>query len=239
MRGGGEEHRGLCWGDIELRFDPELNKEYLEHNERQTKTRTGVDLNNTRTGQPRIMNCRKTEKAEHPFNLAVVTHTRTPSNYEQWFLRGPIGKNKLNTLLKVMAKSIGVNMDKRLTNTSARKHLCQTLINNNVFDEQAVFWTDHKNVQSLNTYRSISNEQQCRVSKLLCDGATETENMDICMSSTKSTNVLNSTLKSIFDGSNIYGGVINIYFYQNLSKFKPRSVPMRPIITSGSDDGFQ
>lgn len=137
MRLGGEEHRGLCRGDIELRFDPELNKEYLVHNERQTKTRTGVDLKNTRTGQPRMYElpenrerCPVTtykiyaderpsnfSQPEHPLFLAVVTHKRTPSQYEQWFLRGPIGKNKLNTLLYVMTKSAGVNMDKRLTNT--------------------------------------------------------------------------------------------------------------------------
>lgn len=28
MRGGGEEHRNLCWGDIELKYDNELKKEY-------------------------------------------------------------------------------------------------------------------------------------------------------------------------------------------------------------------
>lgn len=115
----------------------------------------------------------------------------------QLFLLGPIGKNKLNTLLKIMAKSAGVNMDKRLTNTSARKHLCQTLITNKVSGKQAVFWTGQKNAQLLNNYRSISNEQQCRVSKFLCGGATETDNEDLCMSSTKSTNVSNSTLKSM------------------------------------------
>ncbi|KAJ8306414.1 hypothetical protein KUTeg_016959 [Tegillarca granosa] len=114
-------------------------------------------LNNTRTGQPRMYELsEKRERCpvttykiyadkrpsnfsqpEHSFYLVVVTHTHVRRLIMN---SGPIGKNKLNTLLKVMAKSAGVNMDKRLTNTSARKHLCQTLINNNVFDEQAAFW---------------------------------------------------------------------------------------------------
>ena len=42
------------WGDITLHNDTELNTEYLEYNERQTKTRTGVDLNNIRKEKPRV-----------------------------------------------------------------------------------------------------------------------------------------------------------------------------------------
>ena len=43
MRGGAAEHRALCWGDVRLGFDKELDKHYLEYNERQTKTRTGAE----------------------------------------------------------------------------------------------------------------------------------------------------------------------------------------------------
>ena len=42
------------WGDISLHNDTVLNTEYMEYNERQTKTRTGEDLNNIRTKKPRI-----------------------------------------------------------------------------------------------------------------------------------------------------------------------------------------
>ena len=44
----------MLWGDIVLCFDTELNKEYLEYNERQTKTRTGVDMRNIRQQKPRM-----------------------------------------------------------------------------------------------------------------------------------------------------------------------------------------
>jgi hypothetical protein len=48
------EHYNLCWGDVVLKTDIN-NKEYLELvRERQTKTRTGADIKNTRTLNPKI-----------------------------------------------------------------------------------------------------------------------------------------------------------------------------------------
>ena len=51
--GGGEEHRRLKWCDIELRRDTNSNLDYVEFNERQTKTRTGEDARNVRDSKPR------------------------------------------------------------------------------------------------------------------------------------------------------------------------------------------
>ena len=42
------------WGDVKLCVDSELSCEYLEYNERQTKTRTGTDINNIRVQKPRM-----------------------------------------------------------------------------------------------------------------------------------------------------------------------------------------
>ena len=39
------------WGDVELRYDSELNSRYLEYNERQTKTRNGIDINKHQAGE--------------------------------------------------------------------------------------------------------------------------------------------------------------------------------------------
>ena len=41
-------------GDITLKHDNELDLNFLEYNERQTKTRTGEDLRNTRESKPRM-----------------------------------------------------------------------------------------------------------------------------------------------------------------------------------------
>lgn len=51
IRGGSEEHRQICWGDIQLKHDYVANLDYLE---RTTKTRTGEDLTNTRVCPPRM-----------------------------------------------------------------------------------------------------------------------------------------------------------------------------------------
>ena len=42
------------WGDIELKYDGELLRQYLEYNERQIKTSTVIDVNNLRPEKPRM-----------------------------------------------------------------------------------------------------------------------------------------------------------------------------------------
>ena len=51
---GCQEHREMCWGDVKLRRDSQ-GKEYLEYNERQTKTRTGADPSNARKVTRRVL----------------------------------------------------------------------------------------------------------------------------------------------------------------------------------------
>lgn len=173
MRGGASEHRALCWGDVTLCLDAEVNQEYLEYNERQTKTRTGENLNNVRLTKPKMYatgnnNCPvqlykkfankrpdSMNTPDSPFYLAPVTHNPHPRFDEQWFLTAPVGRNKLANLLKVMVERADLPSReyKRLTNSSVRKRLCQTLMNNGVEDTMAIHITGHKNPQSLNSYR--------------------------------------------------------------------------------------
>ena len=99
---------------------------------------------------------------DHPFYLSVATHDVTGKENCQWFLRGPIGRNKLDGLLKTMAVKANLPSlkdGKRLTNSSARKRLCQALLQANVPDTHAVHITGHKNPSSLNNYRVLSNNQ--------------------------------------------------------------------------------
>jgi hypothetical protein len=125
-RGGGEEHRRLKWGDIELKRDTNSNLDYVEFNERQTKTR------NVHNSKPRAYEtpankyrcpvgmykeyrnrrprgfCNSTD----PFYLAVVTNKENSRNDDQWLLRGPVGKNKINNILKKMVKIANEKTDK-------------------------------------------------------------------------------------------------------------------------------
>ena len=111
MRAGGAEHRQLCWGDhLQLCYDHDLQKEYIDLNERQTKTRTGEDISNTREEKPRMyaelghLRCpvaaykkwadKRPEKMctnDSPFYLATVTHKINPGENDRWFLSQPIG----------------------------------------------------------------------------------------------------------------------------------------------------
>ena len=50
---GCQEHRDLCWGDVKLCKDAQGN-DYLVYNERQTKTRSGVDASNVRKVSPKM-----------------------------------------------------------------------------------------------------------------------------------------------------------------------------------------
>jgi hypothetical protein len=141
-------------GDIELRRDTNSNLDYVEFNERQTKTRTGEDARNVRDRKPlpyetpankyrcpvgmykeyRNRRPRGFCNSTDPFYRAVVINKENPRIDDQWFLRGPVGKNKINNILKNMVKiaKLPEHETKRLTNSSVRKHLCQKLMDKNV-----------------------------------------------------------------------------------------------------------
>ncbi|XP_033753194.1 zinc finger MYM-type protein 4-like [Pecten maximus] len=140
MRGGAMEHRAMSWGDVVLKHDTELN--YLQYHERLTKTRNGDDIRSTRLCPPRMYatpqqpdrcpvqlfmfyQAKRPEgysNKDDPFYLATVTHDKHPRVQDQWFLKGPIGKNKLSNIMKTMAKEAELDLPKkRLTNTSVRK----------------------------------------------------------------------------------------------------------------------
>ncbi len=63
--------------------------------------------------------------ATDPYYIAPVTNNSSPGIQQKWFLRGPIGHNKLNTILKEMAKKADLPTDKTITNT--RKGATETL----------------------------------------------------------------------------------------------------------------
>ena len=58
---GCREHRDMCWGDIKLRKTAN-GVEYLQFNERQTKTRTGSDYSNVRAVPPKMFATDETER---------------------------------------------------------------------------------------------------------------------------------------------------------------------------------
>ena len=122
---GRDESRKMKWGDIKLLAD-ENGDDYLQFEERDTKTRTGENQNGSRAFAPKIfpnkadpercpvMVFKEFEKRrpqsmkeeESPFYLAI-NHARKADD-SIWFMKAPMGKNKLGELLKSGCVTAGV-----------------------------------------------------------------------------------------------------------------------------------
>ena len=182
---GSQEHHSMCWGDIKLEKDEE-GDEYLVFNERQTKTRQGDDTTDIRKIQPKLWANKQNKnrcpvevykkyslrrpgnfsKPEDPFYVATSTRFTGTVN-EKWFLRLPIGVNKLNTIMKRMAVTLETGENRKLTNHSARKTLLQNLADKNVHPTDIIQISGHKNIQSVLNYSNLNKNKHKRVSSLI------------------------------------------------------------------------
>lgn len=246
----GLPHRNMKWGDVKVKQDAN-NCEYLEYNERQTKTRTGENTRDVRSVPPRVWanvddptrcpvrifkryrSLRPADFSSHdsPFYLATCCKT-TPRSGQVWFKRMAIGKNTLGSVMTQMAKHANISGCKRLTNHSARKHLLQKLVNANVPPTHIMQISGHKNVQSINNYSSVSDEQHSSMSGLISNRQgsrpylpVQTPNPNTeppspyhyplpCTSQSMTSVNASSTseiVHSLFSGP-IHGGVFNINF---------------------------
>lgn len=195
MRGGSTEHRAMCWGDVVLKHDAEVDLDFLEYHERITKTRTGEDIRNVRPCPPRMyatpqnpercpvaIHCFYEAKrpgdfcnANDPYYLAAVTNDKTPDVRDRWYLRAPVGRNKLDNMMRGMSKRANLPGYERLTNTSVRKSLVQKMTDNQVPDSLQVYVTGHKNTQSLNNYRTLNDRHKYAISNMLSNTTKTTE----------------------------------------------------------------
>jgi hypothetical protein len=168
--------------------------QYLELQERQTKTRTGETLD-VRKIPPRIWQTNEDRDPVTTYNLYAARRPQNFSNAtdpfylapktsaiktDQWFLRQRIGQKKLATLMKSMSSAAGV--DRRLTNHSARKHLVQKLRDSGAKPTDIMQISGHKNVQSILNYSDMSLTNQKACSKIL---STNNAQKKICPSSTE------------------------------------------------------
>ena len=189
---GCDEHRRMKWGDVQLLTDVN-GAEYLEYSERPTKTRTGAEPRNVRAVKPKAYSfangspdrdpvfvykvyCEKRPSSmtdsDSPFYLGI-NHTKNPTE-KPWFKASAMGVNKLNSLMKTMADKAGFDEKRRLTNHSARKTMIQKLNDNNIPQTHIMQLSGHRNVQSVNNYSTVSNEQQKNMSLILSGNTTST-----------------------------------------------------------------
>ncbi|XP_033731021.1 uncharacterized protein KIAA1958 homolog [Pecten maximus] len=182
---GMQEHYNLKWGDVQLKSASD-GTEYLELNERQTKTLTGENLCDVRQVSPKMFATNDTDcdpiniykryaahrpmdysNSDDPFYISTRTIPLSNTKSDKWFIQQRIEEKKLGSLMKTMAQKGNLDKDKKLTNHSARKHLVQKLRDANVPPTDIMQISGHKNVQSIINYSSISETQQRSYSNML------------------------------------------------------------------------
>ena len=97
---------------------------------------------------------------ESPFYLKG--NNENPKPGQMWFKCSLLGVNSLRSMLKNMIRDSGLETDKELVNHSTRKHLVQKLVDNDIPPNEIIQITEHKNVNSLNHYSSLSDKKQHR-----------------------------------------------------------------------------
>ena len=229
---GCKEHRDMCWGDVKLHKTAN-GVEYLEFNERQTKTRTGSDYSNVRAVPPKMFATDQTERDpvavykffarkrpeemnqdNAPFYLAVNNGLKADSlARKSWFKSGAVGVNKLNGLMKTMVQKAGIEND-RLRNHSGRKTMIQTLSENDIPPTQIAQLSGHRNLKSIENYSTVSTKQQMHMSKVLSSVVAGTpassSSETACPSSSDSQNTGKQSM-ALFSGAVIQGGNFSIH----------------------------
>lgn len=180
---GRHEHRQLCFGDVELRSDPVTSREYLEFNERLTKTRDGTGKENMRKVKPRLyatetdrdpVELYKTfikrrpmqvNSPNSPFYLTCIPESRIPPGADIWFYPKPMGENYLGKLMSMAAKECGIE---HKTNHSVRKTCVKTLRKAGVARDKIKHITGHKSTHTLESYDDgLSDDEQIMMSDIL------------------------------------------------------------------------
>jgi len=189
---GCDEHRRIKWGDVQLLTD--LNgAEFLEYSKRQTKPRTGAEPRNVRAVKPKAYSFANgspdrdpvfvykvySEKrpnsmtdSDSPYYLGI-NHTKNATE-KPWLKASAMGVNKLNSLMKTMARKPGFDEKRKLTSHSARKTMIQKLNDSNIPPTHIMQLSGHRNVQNVNNYSTVSNEQQKNMSLILSGNTTST-----------------------------------------------------------------
>lgn len=157
-----------------------------------------------------------------------------------------------------MAEEVDLPKNKHITNTSVRKTLVQKMTDNNIPDTLQVYVTGHKNVGSLNNYRSLSDSHKLAISNILSRTDSNPRGLPSTSSSThqmlnpfqhdqgqvpvtrgfgshslsQSRNCSKSFVEGMFAGSTMNNCSINISFNQYSPPVNPKH---RRIVVSDSD----
>ena len=103
------------------------------------------------------------KQIDSPFFLAI-NHRRRPSS-QIWYPKAALGKNEIGKFLSKAAKA--AKLPGNITNHSVRKTCISRLIDANIPENFVAQLSGHKNLKSLDSYKSASTAHQRKMSLVL------------------------------------------------------------------------
>ena len=230
-----DESRKLKWGDVELGFDQETGKEVLVWKaERGSKTRHGEGHQRAFYPTAQASNSRRcpvslyktfashrpdsSKFPESPFFLAV-NNKRKPDS-QVWYTKGPLGKNTIGQFLPKAAKAAGLSG--KISNHSVRKTCISRLMDADIPSNFVALLSGHKNLKSLDAYKTASVTHQRQMSRILSCSASDRPTSSSTSSLTETGETLcpntsdaMSKATGLFSGARIDGCTFNFNFNSN------------------------
>ena len=180
-----DESRKSRWGDIQLQRNTDGREMLVWLCERGTKTRNGQENGHQRSFQPKIyatgserfpVEYYKAFKSHRPVEMNIadatfflaVRHGNRHQNNNIWYMKSPLGKNEIGKFLSKAAQNAGLQRDGgKLSNHSVRKTCISRLLDANTPEIFVAQLSGHKNLQSLQSYKSASEQHQLQMSSVL------------------------------------------------------------------------
>ena len=143
----------------------------------------------------------------------AVKHQRKATD-AVWYKKSPLGKNEIGKLLTKAAQNAG--FPGRVTNHSVRKTCISRLLDSDVPENYVAQLSGHRNLKSLDSYKSASIQHQRRMSLALSRSTTTSELQAV--GNTQATTTVESTSmtttketgSAIFQGANFQNCSLSI-----------------------------
>ncbi|VDI00678.1 Hypothetical predicted protein [Mytilus galloprovincialis] len=197
------EHHQMTWGDVKIVRDTSSGLEYLQMNERNTKTRTGKSLRDQRD-IPQMAWANLENKLKCPVHAYKLYKSKRPLKYsnpsDPFYIQENINREKNWPLVqepthrhqqirKIYEKdgnccskedddndeSENDSGNRRLTNHSARRFMLQKLDDAGFEHNHIKQISGHKNIQSISTYSKLNSKKHQEISRTIL--ADKSENM--------------------------------------------------------------
>ena len=141
--------------------------------------------------------------------------------------------------MKTMAEKAGLE-NSHLTNHSARKRMIQTLNDKDIPLSHIMQFSGHKNVQSINNYSRVSQEQQKSMSRILSSSTSMVQIETHSLVETTKQQSPTPTAAELFKGAVFYGGNLTININSSTSSTEPHKQQtykrIKRIFDSSDDD---